>query len=58
MAEPKVFHIWRQMRGTQVYAVTAGSKAEARRLVLEGKAEAVDFYVTGAESGMRIEEQS
>ncbi len=56
MPEPKLYHVWRRMRGTQTYIVQATSKAEARRLVLEGKAEAVDFNITGAESGMQIEE--
>jgi hypothetical protein len=55
MPEPKRYTIWRPMHGTQVYSVEATSKADAKRKVLAGEAEAVDYYVTSAEVGMRIE---
>jgi hypothetical protein len=46
------YTVYRRMTGTQAYVVDARSKADARRKVLAGDAEAVDFWITNASDTM------
>lgn len=55
MTERK-FWVYRTLRGTQVTLVTARSKADAVRKVIEGHGEPVSFEITdAARTGQAVE---
>ena len=48
MAELQEYDVYRTMKGVQVYRVTARSRNDAVRQVLDGGGEGLTFEITGA----------